>query len=90
MEMSKYITLLPQILMDDSVKEYSGFNPEKGVSEPIILKKEGELWIHSAVYGLLEENEMMDDLMDYFADYHIFQKIIIFDEENQSVIRLDY
>ncbi len=86
----KYVMLLPEILMDDSVKEYKGYNPEKEISETIILKKDRELWIHSTVYCLLEENEMMDDLMDYFMDNRVFEKIIIFDEENQSVIRLDY
>lgn len=90
MDNIKYVMLLSEILMDDSVKEYKGYNPEKELSEPIILKKDGELWIHATIYCLLEENEMMDDLMDYFMDNRLFGKIIIFDEENQSVIRLDY
>lgn len=90
MDSMKYLTLLPQIIMDDSIEEYCGFNPDKGASEPIIRKKEGALWIHSAVYGFLEENEMMDDLFDYFAARRTFEKIVVYDDENQSVIRLDY
>jgi hypothetical protein len=86
----KYITEIPSVLMDDTITEYMGYDPQKGTSEPVIMKKEGNLWIHASVYGFLEENELMDELMDYFAEHKSFREIIVFDDENQSVIRLDY
>lgn len=86
----KYVIELSRVLMDDTVKNYKGYNPYKNCEESVIIKMENELWIHSSVYGLLEENEMMDDIMDYFADNKVFSKIIVFDDKNKSVIRLDY
>lgn len=86
----KYVIELSHVLTDDTIKDFKGYNPYKGHEESIIIKKDDELWVHSSVYGLLEENEMMDDIMDYFADNKVFSKIIIFDDENKSVIKLDY
>ncbi len=90
MEQMKYLTEIPQILLDDSIKEYAGFNQEKNCSENIIKKEGDTIMIHSSVYGFLESNELMDDIIDYYIKNKSYKKLIIFDDTSQSVIRLDY
>ena len=86
----QFLSRIPQMIMDDSITEYMGFNPEKNCEECIVKKKDGDIWLHSSVYSLLEENEVMDDLMDVILNEKMFHNLIIFDDREQSIIRLDY
>lgn len=90
MNQMKYLTEIPEILMDDSITEYKGYDPLEDREEVIIFKREDEIYLHAGVYGFLEENELMDDLLDYFAAHKVFSKMIVFDDSTQSVIKLDY
>lgn len=89
MELMSYAMEFFNVLMDDSVTEYKGYNPDKECEDILIKKENNVLTMHAIVYSLLEENDMMDDVIDYYTEAG-FQSIVVFENEDSSVIRLDY